>query len=208
MISTLKIEYALEGDQRGYRFTTPTQHIPDETLRTVWRNAMPRGQGWGNYVGAQSLKCFPVDDAHWALSETTVTDQQDESGRRGIRRTSIQLMRHDACVKYLRTYVEGFDRDNHRHHGPPMRAITDKAKGKLHGDKPLILLHNYTTAVHWTWAEVATIVIALSRIGIFGGHIVPFTTLALDPREELQLVTIPQGQTLPTSKTPQHSIQP
>jgi hypothetical protein len=208
MTATLKIEYVLEGEQRGYRFTTPTQHIPDDTLRAIWRNAMPRGQGWGGYVGAQSLKCFPVDDAHWALSETTVTDQQDESGRRGIRHTSIQLMRHDTCVKYLRSYVEGFERNNRQHHGPPMRAITDKAKGKLHGDKPLILLHNYTTAVHWAWPEVVTIMVALSRIGIFGGALVPFTTLALDPREELQLVTIPRGQTLPASKTTQHIIQP
>lgn len=80
----LVIDYVLEGHQRGYNFTSSTQGFHDDVLKSIWRAAMPKGQGWGAYVGARSLKAFALEDSRLALSEVTVTDRRDESGRTHI----------------------------------------------------------------------------------------------------------------------------
>ena len=99
----LVIEYVLEGHQRGYNFTSSTQGYSDDDLKTIWRNAMPRGQGWSAFVGARSLKCFPLDEhgLRVVACETVVTDMIDENGRGGIRRATIQVMARADYLTYL-----------------------------------------------------------------------------------------------------------
>jgi membrane-bound lytic murein transglycosylase B len=46
-MQTLTLEYVLDGSRPGYQFTTPTNGIGEAALKTIWRSAMPRGQGWG-----------------------------------------------------------------------------------------------------------------------------------------------------------------
>ena len=80
----LVIDYVLEGHQRGYNFTSSTDGYSDAELKLIWRRAMPRGQGWSQYIGARSLKCFPLDgQRRAAVCETVVTAQRDEHGRGG-----------------------------------------------------------------------------------------------------------------------------
>ncbi len=52
----LVLEYVLNSRRPGYNFTTPTNGFSDSTLKAIWQQAMPRGQGWRHYIGAQSLK--------------------------------------------------------------------------------------------------------------------------------------------------------
>ena len=90
----LVLEYVFEGHKRGYNITSPTNGFNDDTLKTVWRNAMPRGQGWGAdaYIGARSLKSFPLPDGRIALADVHVTGLHDESGRGGIRKAVVDIM--------------------------------------------------------------------------------------------------------------------
>src|SRR5690348_15584456 len=104
----LVIEYLLQGYTPGYNFTTPTSGIDEDALKVIWRNAFLRGQGWANYVGASSLKVFPVKDNLYAVSDMTVTDIQDEAGRKGIRRAEIELYSLSACIAHLESRLRGY----------------------------------------------------------------------------------------------------
>ena len=63
------------------------------------------------------------------------------------------------------------------------------------GDKQVVLSHPYTDVAGWQVVELMLLrhALKLASAGLFrSGRIVPFTTLALDYREEGQLVTLPE----------------
>lgn len=196
----LVIEYVFEGHQRGYNYTSSTQGYDDTTLKAVWRQAMPRGQGWGGdgYVGARALKCFPLDERRVALSDVVVTDLQDEHGRRGIRRAEVQVMAVDAAVELLR--------ERQTHYPPDVQAMIDSRPTLrqwwrilmdtlpgLHRDAQILLSRPYSRMDDWLLVEAFVLKVALSRLVPLRrwGKIVPFTTLALDYRDEARLVAVP-----------------
>jgi hypothetical protein len=198
----LVLEYVLSGGQRGYNFTSPTRPYDEETLKRIWRGAMPRGQGWGGdaYSGARSIKCFPLDERRMALSTVTVTDQRDESGRKGIRRAVIQVMSAEACAMQLRTHLRGYpyavEREIER---LPTPAQWAKLVGRVvpmlgKPEQQIVLTRDYATG-DWQVMEGVIIKLALALTTVWkrGSPLVPFTTLALDPREEMALVGVPSG---------------
>jgi len=198
---SLIIEYRTEGPQRGYGFTSPTVGYDDETLKRIWRAAMPRGNGWAAYIGARSLKCFPLDDRRLALAEVTVTDQQDESGRRGIRRAVVQVMVAEACAAHLRRHLLTYPANTSRQID---RLPTTRQWGTIVGrmmpgfgkkQQQLVLTRAYADD-RWQIMEGVIVKLALAlQVGIRRYHgVVPFTTLALDPREEMPLVGIPDSR--------------
>jgi hypothetical protein len=185
----LVIEYSLEGHKRGYNFTSPTQGFHDDVLKTVWRRAMPRGQGWGaaQFMGAHSLKSFLLADGRVALSDVIVTDMRDESGRGGIRRAVVGVMTAGEYLEVLTERLRGY---------PP--RLVDASYRSLpggHGDKQTIFSYPYSDTLSWQFVEVMLIRQALKMAsgGMFrSGKIVPFTTLALDYRDEGLMVAIPE----------------
>ena len=197
----LVIEYVFEGHQRGYNITSATNGLDQTTLKTIWRRAMPRGQGWGRYIGARALKCFPLDDGLVAVSEVTVTDQRDESDRAGIRRAVIDLMDRRDYLAYL---------DNRLLNLPPevrvqvdrLPSFTQRAKimnralPGVNKNPQMILSYPYTNPHHWLVIEGLVLKLALSPIGPMRrwGRVIPFTTLALDYREESLLVVLPESK--------------
>ncbi len=203
----LVIEYVLEGYRRGYNFTSPTAGYADDLLKTIWRRAMPRGQGWGaaEFVGARSLKCFPVSGDRMVLSEATVTAQRDEHGRAGIRRAVVSVLTPLACVEALREQLRVY---------PPSvlaaierkpslgewKRIVDQALPKLYGDGQLVFSGLFTGRESWQVLEATVLKVAISRVGTLAhsGRLIPFTTLALDYHDESRLVGIP-AQNLPES---------
>jgi hypothetical protein len=201
MTPDLVIEYGLDGGQPGYRFRPPVRGFSEEALRVIWRCAMPRGQGWGgnSYVGARSLKCFPVDAHTAALSLVTVTDQQDEVGRRGIRRAEITLVPARDHLAYLERRLEAYPasvRAAAQHRLPPYlwRRILDKAVPKLKRGQPVVLAHPYTGPQSWQFIEALMLRLVTSRAVrlIEGwGAVSSFTTLALDWHDESRLVALP-----------------
>lgn len=186
----LVIEYVLEGHKRGYNFTSPTQGFHDDVLKSIWRKAMPRGQGWGAdvYAGARSLKSFWLEDSRMALSETVVTDMRDESGRGGIRRAVVSVMQPGEYLEVLKTRLAQYS-DALR------RQIDHRTLPNPRGDKQLIFFHPYADTSRWQTVEAMILrqALKLSANGIIrSGKIVPFTTLALDYHDEGQIVVLPE----------------
>lgn len=200
-MDTLIIEYRTEGRERGYGFTSPIRAYDEETLKRIWRSAMPRGNGWADYVGARSLKCFPLDERRYALSEVTVTDQQDESGRRGIRRAEVRVMVAEACAAYLRhrllEYPADIAREIDRLPTVGQWGTIVSRMMPLLGKKQrqLVLTRAYG---HDRWQIMEGVIVKLAlalQVGVRRQQgLVPFTTLVLDAREEMRLIGMPEAR--------------
>lgn len=199
------IEYVFAGDRRGYNFTSPTRGVPDDVLRRIWRHALPRGQGWGapQYTGAVSLKCFPLDAGRVALSTVTVTDQADESGRRGIRRAVIDVLTVQACRLQLEARLSGYPADvqgwlESKPGFWQWHKIADRARIEADKTAALVVTHPYTDVGSWQRVEALLIKIATAPrlIRKLDGQLLPFTTLALTHHDESALVALPAGLTI------------
>lgn len=193
----LVIEYSFEGHQRGYNYSSPTNGYSDEDLKAIWRQAMPRGQGWRDYVGARSLKCFALGRSV-AVCETEITPLQDEHGRGGIRKTVVQVMsQHDyqhflqarlaALPDALRTAVQRL---------PTLRqrmAIANKTLPGPRRSQQLLMLADYDAPDAWRLVEGVIIKLALEPVGPMKrwDRPIAFTSLALSHQGEAPLVALP-----------------
>lgn len=197
----LVIEYVLEGHQRGYNYTSPTSGFNDDTLKTVWRTAMPRGQGWGAevYRGARSLKSFRLPDGRMALADVVVTGQRDESGRAGIRRAVVDVMPQGEYLDRLKALL--------RQYPPDVRAIVERKPWigrripKVKGDSQVLLSHPYTSPNDWQVVEALVLEAAREALdhAWMGGRFISFTTLALAYQDETQLVVLPEKRAVELS---------
>jgi hypothetical protein len=204
----LEIGYALEGARRGYTFTTPTDGIAPDALKAIWRGAMPRGQGWGDYPAAQSLKCFGLETGEAVACNITVTDQVDEVGRTGIRHAEIFIF----SLKEYRAYL--LERLN-----ALPTAVTAAAEKRLYSrewellfrkyrelSKPKTMVKPQTILAYqgdWTFMEacalllmtrstlLANLIEVSPAINPFADRVFSFTTFALDYRDEGRLVALP-----------------
>ncbi|MCB9449853.1 MAG: hypothetical protein H6672_00345 [Anaerolineaceae bacterium] len=197
----LVLEYVFEGHKRGYNFTSSTQGFSDATLNLIWRSAMPRGQGWGangTYTGAKSLKCFSLADGRFAASDVIVTDLRDESGRGGIRRAVIDVLPESAFQDYLRERLAAFSPVVHAAiaHKPSLwqrKQIFDRTLPKMGKDAQLVFTAPYQTPDGWQTVEALVLKLILAPLSPLKrwGRVVPFTTLALDYRDESAVVVLP-----------------
>jgi hypothetical protein len=199
----LIIEYVLDGKRPGYNFRPPTDGFDDATLKAVWRSAMPRGQGWGtdSFLGSRSVKTFPIDRSRMAVSEVLVTGQQDEQGRRGIRRAEITVMNHSAYLAHLQARLKHYpkpvqDAAERRLNRFVWRRIVDRAL--LRSGQQIVLAHPYRHADDWQLVEALILHLVTSkrmRLIEGWGFTSPFTTLALDHRDESRIVALPLDKT-------------
>ena len=197
----LVIDYVLDSRRPGYTFTSPPQGLSDTAVQDVWQRAMPRGQGWSGYTGARSFKCFPVDGGRLVgFAEVVVTDREDETGRRGIRRAEVTLhdagahraalqARLDALPDSVRAAAE------ERLSCPRWLRIVERAIPRLNKEKgQVVLAAPYTTPQAWQLVEALLIRVALAlpvrAVKGFPG-ILPLTTLALAARDESPLLALP-----------------
>ncbi len=193
----LTLEYVFEGHKRGYNITSATNGFNDDTLKTVWRNAMPRGQGWGAdvYVDAHSLKSFPLPDGRLALADVNVTGLRDESGRGGIRKAVVDIMQPgeylDALRARLGRYPQNVQIEASRKPGFGRRRMP-----KVQGDSQVVLAHPYHSVDAWQLVEAIILTEALELLDRrwLGGKYFPFTTLALEYRDESQVVVLPESR--------------
>lgn len=196
----LIIEYVFEGHKRGYNFTSPTQGFNDDTLKFVWRTAMPRGQGWGAaaYVDARSLKSFGLPDGRIALSETIVTGLRDESGRGGIRRSVIQVMQPGEYAEKLRVQLGLYPKAIQTEVTRKPRFGERRRVPKIRGHEQTIVSRLYSSPTDWQLVEGLILQTACNELdgGWFQGKYIPFTTLALEYRDESQLVALPEQRAL------------
>jgi hypothetical protein len=202
-MSALTIEYQLDTKQPGYAFSTPTNDYADPVLKAVWRQAMPRGNGWRSaaYIGARTLKCFPVSDEIVALSTTTVTDQVDEQGRSGIRRAEIDFIRTQDIVYTLKlllsTYPDSVQSAAHQAFNMATWArIVEGALPKLsRRQSQIAFTHPYTGPDTWQMIEAVVLNLASAwplRALPGWGKFFSFTTLALTNEDESRIVAVPR----------------
>jgi hypothetical protein len=193
----LVIDYVLEGHQRGYNFTSSTQGFHDDVLKSIWRLAMPKGQGWAGYVGARSLKAFALEDGRLALSEVTVTDRRDEGGRGGLRHAVVSIMQPGEYQELLSARLEAYPPtlqlqiDRRPTLGERAR-LADRALSRQSKIPQIICTASYQPD-SWPLIEALTVKLALSP-GVFlrqRGAFIPFTSLALDYHGESWLVVLP-----------------
>lgn len=202
----LIIEYVHEGHRRGYNFTSGARGHDEAALRAVWREAMPRGQGWGApaFLGARALKLFRLDERRLGLSETVVTDEQDEGGRRGIRRAEVDILSPDEAAERLRARFAAYPPAIHEWiaRRPTLcqwTRIVEEALPKLRRRAQIVLAAPYRGPDSWQPVEAFVLKVALSRLMTVGrsGGLVTFTTLALDWRDESPLVAVPEAELAP-----------
>lgn len=210
---SLTIAYLTEGPQRGYNFITPTHAYSEETLKWIWRNAMPRGQGWAAYTGAESLKCFALPDKRIAIAHTEITDQSDESGRRGIRRTTIDVLaRHEyrpTLIRRLAQFNAGLQHDaDFQLTQWRKTGAFERLSPQIKRAKQLLFTHPFSTLADWRVIEVLLLKIAITppyALRQFG-EILPFTTLALAPHEESLLTALPSDKAAGLAKIPSLAV--
>ena len=207
----LTIGYVLDGARRGYAFTSPTDGIEPDSLKAIWRGAMPRGQGWEGYPGARALKCFALESGEAVIGEITLTDMQDEVGRKGIRAAAIHLL---TPAEYQRDLLR-------RLHALPSGVVAE-AERRLTSHEWELLFRKYRSAKKpksivkpqtilaypydaegWRFVEACLLLLATRStllanlievspaINPFADRILSFTTLALDYREEGRIVALP-----------------
>lgn len=191
MVGQLTIDYVFEGHRRGYNFTGPTAPHDDETIKSVWRHAMPRGQGWAAYTGARSIKGFALPFDQTAVAEVTVTDKEDENGRRGIRRAVVDVMTPVVYGHHLRSRLAGYPAATlaaaQAHYETVARRMP-----KLKKDTPFVLAYPFTTVQNWWVVEALIFKLLLTPVKrMEKWSAFTFTTLALDYREESQIVALP-----------------
>lgn len=195
----LVLEYVFEGHKRGYNFTSSTQVYDDDTLRHIWRGAMPRGQGWRDYMGATSLKCFPLDDRRVVVSDVTVTDLADERGRQGIRRAEIEVIAEADYVPFLQKRLESYPSEIRQRAENKLTIcrrtdIIARTLPKFRRDAQLVLVRPYEK--DWQVLEAFVLMLVLHPVIAMRRWmpVIPFTTLALDHREEAAVVGIPAAK--------------
>lgn len=194
IMRVLEITYRLDGQHRGYQYVGSTAGFNDDTLKAVWRTAMPRGQGWGSpvYQGAHALKSFSLPDGRFALSETRVTDQQDENGRTGIRYARIEIMQPseygELLSNRLNQFPEWVQNEVHR----DMGLFGRRRIPSVSANEQVVLSRSYN-ADDWILVEAFVLSAAVKEYHRRwrGSHFVAFTTLALDWRGESPLVVVP-----------------
>lgn len=159
---------------------------------------MPKGQGWGAeiYVGAQSLKSFKLPDGRVALSESVVTGQRDESGRGGIRRTNVDIMQPGEYQEELLARLRGYPEPIQKEFNRKMRFGEGRRIPRSKGDGQVVLSHPYRSVEAWQVVEALILKAAWDELDKrwTQGKMISFTTLALDYRDESQLVVIPEGR--------------
>ncbi|MBN2469195.1 MAG: hypothetical protein JXN59_00620, partial [Anaerolineae bacterium] len=176
-MTELVIAYVLDGKRPGYAFTTPTTGFDDQTLKTIWQNAMPRGQGWRRYIGARSLKCFALDGGRrLAVSDVCVTEQADETGRQGIRRAAITVLDAADYMDYLTLRLVMLP-DRARQEAERLldwrrwKQILDRAAPKARKkDGQIALAAPFSSIDNWQIVEAAVLMIATSaRVRLLSG---------------------------------------
>lgn len=207
----LVIDYLLEGARPGYAIVTPTDGIPQENVRAIWREAMPRGQAWSEYSGAKSLKSWTLPSGEIALCDVLVTDRADEVGRRGIRQARVHIgtpgQIHGALSERLAALPDEITSDAERKLSSREWQLLFRKHRSTHSPRRVIkaqtILARPYSVSGWQFVEACILLLATRatlltnlievspRVNPFADRMLSFTTLALDVRDETRLIGVP-----------------
>ncbi len=209
-MSKLVIEYVFEGQHRGYNFTSATDDYSEAILKTIWRQAMSKGRGWGDgvFVGARSIKAFPLPDDQIAVSKITVTDLTDESGRRGIRRAEIDVMPPQVYHHHLQSRITAYPADVQARAKVHYNQLHDHFP-RLKRTMPLILAQHFKTQRDWWTIEALILKLVTKPLRQMKRweRVIPFTTLALDHRDESRIIAVPTAKANSITQVPVFNLR-
>jgi hypothetical protein len=161
------------------------------------------------YRGARSLKAFTLENGQVVLSEITVTEQQDEHGRRGIRRAVIHVAPAPECLELLQSRLNAYPDEIQAsiEKKPTLgqwKKLVDESLPKLRRDAQVVLARPYTSAQDWQIVEAFMLKVVTVRALPMKrwGKVIPFTTLALDYRDESKVVALPSQHLHDTDEIP------
>lgn len=190
----MKIPYAIIGyiPGKGYGFIEHSPELDESSLAKIWRQAIPRGTGWSTFIGARILKGFHIGQASVVVSSIRVTKEQDEFGRSGLLKASVQIMSPSEYVQHLRKELADLPqiaRDEAERKFPTLSQLMLKTTRHLR----TMIVHPYQGVTDWQTIEALTLRLVLS----LPKPLIPklsFTTLALSATDEARIVALPLRQ--------------
>src|SRR5262249_1133935 len=142
-----------------------------------------------------SLKSFPLPDGRIALADVAVTGLRDESGRGGIRKAGVDIMQTGGYLDTLRTRLQSYPQKVKLETSRKPR-FGHRRMTKIQGDSQVVVSHLYTTADNWQMIEALILAEAIELLDRrwLGSKYFSFTTLALEYRDESQVVVLPESR--------------
>lgn len=203
----------------GYRCTSRSGALDNSTVALLERVALPFGNGWHRYIGARSIKGFPIDQTNMALTYTQVTGSRDDHGRPGV------LLCKAAIVNVLDYAVllslPGFGFDDIFRHPPNVaellagaaRDLLEPGKRERQFDsdanpstlvsdaksllflgirRKVILAEHYVSPRQWTAVEQGMRSFVV-RLPITLIRRISFATMTLSLADPMKIIAMPQG---------------
>lgn len=170
----------------GYKVTAFSQDLSRDEVKYIRDHSVPKGTGWDSYIGAESLKAFPLPDAsRMAVSIAKVTSAKDEAGRHGLLSIEVEIYTREKYWQFLddyyRTLLRQYRFESHTLQEIPARAIPKK--------KQLVLAYPFSRNSHlseWKYVEAVILKAVLMK-----PLATSFTTFALSAYRESQVVVLP-----------------
>lgn len=70
--------------ERGYHCVEHSPGLDRAIVRALEQGALPYGAEWGSFIGARSIKAFPIDRVKAAVCYSRVSDRLDDHDRAGV----------------------------------------------------------------------------------------------------------------------------
>jgi len=202
--------------KHGYRCTAHSKNLDRSLVSTLEKVALPFGNAWDRYIGARSIKVFPVDNRKMALSYTRVTEDKDDYARTGILVCQCIVVTLNQYALLMKQPAFGFDDLAYADPGALEQFFDEKirerpereprlldqasdasvvtprnAKLRLLVGRPLVIKHSFEHANRWKLVENA-IQTLVSEMPRYSQHRLSFATMTLSPADQMKIIAIPQ----------------
>ncbi len=195
----------------GYHCVYHSDGLSPSDVALLERTALPYGSNWGSFIGARSIKVFPIASERTAISYIRVVDSADDHGRRGILECQCALITTGQLIRLLKLPDFSFDTIINKPdalysilggHGPvndPLPDIQPKpgilprhtSLLKLLAGRKVILKREYRGPEDWRSVEhsIRTFVLGLPSALI---RYASFATLTLSEADDMRIIAVPR----------------
>ncbi len=201
--------------RRGYLCVAHSEGLSKSTIATLERIALPFGSSWQLYMGARSVKAFPIDRGRMAVSYVRITDNYDDHGRLGVLTCQCVVVKFEQFVDLISRPYFAFDavfnqpgavsklldsrpggEDSRVHDELSLKISSSSAfrsRLRLLIGRRVILRRPFSNAEQWRSVEhaVQSLVLHLPTALKRNISFVTFTTSSADP---MRLIAMPEGR--------------
>jgi hypothetical protein len=199
----------------GYRCTAKSPGMNTSVIRKLEQLALPFGDSWDSYIGARSIKTFPIGKGEMAISYVQVSDDQDDYGRPGILFCQCVLVSFDDFMSLVYQPSFAFE---HVFRNPaslkmilgelaphpckltwwsssqiPQDMLRMLAEGllRIYSNRKLILSYQYQSPTQWKYVEqtIQTLMVLLPPMLL---RRLSFATLSLSIMDPSSVIAVPR----------------